>query len=113
MRSFKLLLFLAGGGIILLLIVAMLFTFGRSMGQFFFGRSFAEAQLRDYVQTVLKKELNGARCQAVDSDNNNYVSCEYTVVSQTDDTPRSVECAAWGWSGFVNRGCRTRLPNYR
>ena len=94
-----------GGGILML-------TVGKSLGQFLFGRSFAEKELRGYVSSVLKEEINGARCQPVDSDGNGYVSCDYTLVSKPDET-RSIECAAWGWSGFVNRGCRTRFPNFQ
>ncbi|WP_144416081.1 hypothetical protein [Calothrix sp. 336/3] len=87
-----------------------LVTAGRTIGQSMFGRSFAESQLNDYVSKVFKQQLNGGRCQAVDSDGNGYVSCDYTTVNQPD-TPRAVECAAWGLDGFFNRGCRTRtLP---
>ncbi len=94
-----------GGGIILL-------TAGKVVGQRFFGRNFAERQLEDYVSSVLKQDINGARCQAMDSDQNGYVSCDYTLVSAPENV-QSIECAAWGLDGFFNRGCKTRLPNFR
>lgn len=90
---------------------AFLVTAGKTIGQSLFGRSFAEAQLRDYVQAVLRQEVNGARCQALDSDGNGYVSCDYTVANQPN-TPLSIECAAWGLDGFLNRGCRTRTRQF-
>jgi len=80
------------------------------LGQIFLGKSFAENQLRDHVNSVLREDLKGANCQAIDSDGNGYVSCDYTVVSQPQKT-RSIECASWGWDGLLNRGCRTRFPN--
>jgi prepilin-type N-terminal cleavage/methylation domain-containing protein len=81
------------------------------LGQIFLGRSFAENQLRDHVNSVLREDLKGANCQAIDSDGNGYVSCDYTVVSRPQET-RPIECAAWGWYGLINRGCRTRFPNF-
>jgi hypothetical protein len=85
-------------------------TAGKGVGQFLFGKAYAEGELKDYVRSVLKQEVAGASCQGIDTDGNGYVSCDYTVVSQPGIT-RSVECAAWGLSGFFNRGCKTRLPN--
>ena len=90
--------------------IVIVLNVGRNLGQIFLGRSFAESQLRDYVASVLGEEINGASCQAMDSDSNGYVSCDYTVVSQPQKT-RSIECASWGWDGLLNRGCRTRFPN--
>ncbi len=95
---------LLGGGLFLI-------TAGKNIGQFFFGRGYAEGELKDYVATVLKQEVNGATCQNIDTDNNGYVSCDYTVVGSTAVT-RSLECAAWGLNGFLNRGCKARLPNF-
>jgi hypothetical protein len=37
------------------------------------------------------------------------VSCDFTTTSDPNRT-HSIECAAWGWDGFLNRGCKTRLP---
>jgi hypothetical protein len=91
-----------GAGIFLL-------SAGSGIGQILFGRAYAEGELRDYVASVFKEQVQGASCQPVDTDNNGYVSCDYTVVSQPGVT-RSVECAAWGFEGLFNRGCRTRLP---
>jgi hypothetical protein len=109
MNKPKLFLILFGVGFVAIASSAFLITAGRTIGQSIFGRSFAESQLRDYVATVLKQEVNGLRCQAVDTDKNGYVSCDYTTASQRD-TPRSAECAAWGMDGFFNRGCKTRAP---
>lgn len=89
-----------------------LFTAGQFIGQSLFGRSFAEKQLKDYVSSVLREEVYGVRCQAVDTDRNGYVSCDYTVSSERGIT-RSVECSAWGLDGFLNRGCKTRFPNFQ
>ncbi|WP_287128627.1 hypothetical protein [Candidatus Cyanaurora vandensis] len=102
------------GGIVVLVLGTGIFlvTAGRGVGQFFFGKSYAEGELRDYVSTVLKEDVRGASCQAFDTDDNGYVSCDYTVASQTNIT-RSIECAAWSVGGFFNRGCRTRLPNFQ
>ncbi|BAC89177.1 hypothetical protein [Gloeobacter violaceus] len=94
-----------GSGIFLL-------TAGRGLGQFLFGRAYAEGELRGYAASVLKEELRGSSCQPFDTDNNGYVSCDFTVASQPNVT-RSLECAAWGFEGLINRGCRTRLPNFQ
>lgn len=112
MRSVKLWLFLAAGGVFLIVAIILLITFGKNIGQFFFGRSFAEDQLREYVTKVLNQEINGARCQAFDTDGNGYVSCDYTTASDSNRV-RSIECSAWGFDGFLNRGCKTRLPERR
>jgi hypothetical protein len=112
MRNFKLFFFLFLIGSITLGAGIILITVGRTVGQSMFGRGFAEGQVRDYVGAVLRQEINGVRCQAVDTDGNGYVSCDYTVVSQPS-TPRSIECAAWGMDGFLNRGCRTRVPTFQ
>lgn len=112
MSKTKILLISTGIGIVSLALVIFLTTVGRTFGQFLFGRSFAESELRDYVSSVLKQEINGVRCQAMDTDGNGYVSCDYTLVSQPEVT-RSIECAAWGLDGFFNRGCRTRFPNFQ
>lgn len=91
-----------GGGIFLL-------TAGKGITQYFFGRSFAESELKGYIASVLHQEVNGSHCQAVDKDGNGYVSCDYTLVSEPQKT-HSVECAAWGWDGLLNRGC---ISTYR
>ncbi|HEY9827388.1 MAG TPA: hypothetical protein V6D19_18260 [Stenomitos sp.] len=111
MTKIKLLATLAVIGILVAVVGGFLLTAGRTMGQAMFGRSFAEGQLNDYVSAVLKQEVNGSRCQAIDRDRNGYVSCDYTTVRQPD-VPRSIECAAWGLDGFLNRGCKTRLPSF-
>lgn len=111
MNKTKLFLILFGAGFVAVVGGAFLLTAGRNLGQVFFGRSFAESELRDYVSSVLREEINGARCQAVDSDGNGYVSCDYTLNSSPGET-RSIECAAWGWDGLLNRGCRSRFPNF-
>lgn len=112
MRNPKFLLVLFLGTFVIVAVSTYLFTAGRTIGQYFFGRSFAESQLRDYVASVLKQEVNGSRCQAIDTDGNGYVSCDYTITSQPNST-RSIECAAWGLDGFLNRGCRNRFPNFQ
>jgi hypothetical protein len=89
-----------------------LVTVGRNIGEFFFGKSFAEGQLKEYVASVLNDEVNGVSCQAYDTDNNGYVACDYTTTKQPGAT-RSIDCAAWGISGFLNRGCKTRMPNFQ
>ena len=105
MSKFKLFLILGlvGGGAIALMV--LLLTVGRNIGQFLFGRSFAEGQLNSYVANVMKEDINGSQCQAWDTDGNGYVSCTYTLVSQPG-RPYALECAAWGLDGFLNRGCR-------
>jgi hypothetical protein len=105
MSKFKLFLVLGlvGGGGILLLV--FLLTIGRNIGQFFFGRNFAESQLKNYVANVIKQDINGSQCQAWDTDGNGYVSCTFTLVSQPS-RPYAIECAAWGLDGLLNRGCR-------
>lgn len=89
---------------------ALLATAGKGIGQFLFGKSYAEGELKEYVASVLKQDLAGVSCQSLDTDDNGYVSCDYTVNTQPGIT-RSAECAAWGMGGFFNRGCKTRLPN--
>jgi hypothetical protein len=111
MRNLKLYVILASISIVVVVGSLLLLTAGRVFGQFFFGRSFAEAELRDYVASVLKQEVNGSKCQAMDTDHNGYVSCDFTLVSQPNK-PYTVECAAWGLDGFLNRGCKSRFPNY-
>ncbi|MEB3174251.1 MAG: hypothetical protein VKN60_03545 [Cyanobacteriota bacterium] len=96
---------LAGGA--LLLAAALLLTVGRNIGQFFFGRSFAEEQLSSYVANVMQEEVKGSQCQQWDTDSNGYVSCTYTLVSQPGK-PYAIECAAWGLDGFLNRGCKPK-----
>ena len=90
----------------------LLITFGRNLGQFFFGKSFAEAQLREYVTKVLNQDVNGVNCQKFDTDGNHYVACDYTTTAAPDKV-RSIECSAWGLDGFLNRGCKVRLPGDR
>ncbi|NJP08257.1 MAG: hypothetical protein HC866_01265 [Leptolyngbyaceae cyanobacterium RU_5_1] len=111
MRNPKLFLILFFVTLLIVVSGAFLVTAGRTVGQSIFGRDFAEGQLKDYVAAVLKQEINGARCQAVDTDGNGYVSCDYTTTAQPN-TPRSIECAAWGLDGFFNRGCKTRVPGF-
>lgn len=110
MRNPKLFLILFLVGFLVIAIGSYLVTAGKTVGQSLFGRGFAEGQLNDYVSAVLKQQVNGSRCQAIDTDNNGYVSCDYTTTGQPNVT-RSLECAAWGLDGFLNRGCKTRLPN--
>ncbi len=98
--------------VILVFAVAIaLLTVAQGAGQFLFGRAYAEGELKSYVAEVLKETVGGASCQAIDSDRNGYVSCDYTTARESGVT-RSVECAAWGVSGFINRGCKTRLPMF-
>jgi hypothetical protein len=101
MNKFKLFLVLGilGGGAIALV------TIGRNIGQFFFGRSFAESQLKSYVANVMREDINGSQCQTWDTDGNGYVSCTYTLISQPG-RPYPIECSAWGLDGFINRGCK-------
>ncbi len=110
MRNIKLLTTIAIASVVIIVAGLALVTVGRVVGQFFFGRSFSESQLKDYVSSVSRQEINGAKCQSMDSDGNGYVSCDYTTVSRPDVT-QSIECAAWGLDGFFNRGCKTR-PAY-
>jgi hypothetical protein len=100
-----LLLIVIGSGIFML-------TAGKNIGQFFFGKGYAEGELKEYVASVLKDEVNGVSCQTYDTDNNGYVSCDYTTTKQQGVT-RSLDCAVWGVGGFLNRGCKTRLPNFQ
>jgi hypothetical protein len=109
MNKIKLYATIAISAIAIIAIGTFLLTAGRIVGQFFFGRGFAEAQLRDYVTKVFKDEVNGVNCQAMDTDQNGYVSCDFTVKSQPT-SPISVECAGWGFDGFMNRGCKERIP---
>ena len=109
MKNLKYYLIAGGIGVVAIAAGIFLMTAGQVVGQFLFGRSFAEGELRSYVSAVMKQEINGARCQAMDSDGNGYVSCDYTTASDPNRT-YSLECAAWGWDGFMNRGCKTRLP---
>ncbi|MBR8832202.1 MAG: hypothetical protein N5P05_000737 [Chroococcopsis gigantea SAG 12.99] len=105
----KLLIMLGLGGILAIALSGALITVGKSFGQLFFGRNFAETQLREYVSRVLKQDVNGVSCQPTDSDGNGYVSCDFTTTQQPNVT-RTLECAAWGLDGFLNRGCKSRLP---
>jgi len=109
--SLKILLFLGSLGVIVIGSALFLLTAGRGIGQYFFGKSFAENQLKGYVSSVLRQEVNGAHCQAVDSDGNGYVSCDYTLAG-SPQTTHSIECAAWGLNGILNRGCKARLPGF-
>ncbi len=61
MSKFKLFLVLGliGGGGILLSV--FLLTIGRNIGQFFFGRNFAESQLNNYDAHVIKEDINGSQ----------------------------------------------------
>ena len=61
MRNLKLYFILGSVGIIVLGGGIILLTVGRVFGQYFFGRSFAESQLKDYVSSVLRQEVNGFR----------------------------------------------------
>lgn len=112
MNKAKSTLILVSTGIIVLGGGLVLITVGRVVGQFFFGRSFAEKELNEYVSSVLKQELNGAKCQAMDTDRNSYVSCDFTLVSNPEKT-YSVECSAWGLDGFLNKGCKSRSNQFR
>jgi hypothetical protein len=111
MRNPKLIFSLVLAGFLLIGSATFLVTVGRNIGQFFFGRSFSEAELRDYVSKVTKQQVNGASCQPYDTDGNGYVSCDYTTVADPN-TPRPIECAAWGLDGFLNRGCKARVPSF-
>ncbi len=108
MNKIKLYVTLAVIAFAVLTVGAYLLTAGRIVGQFFFGRGFAESELRDYAAKVFKDEVNGMTCQPMDSDNNGYVSCDFTVKSRPETL--TVECAGWGLDGFMNRGCKTRVP---
>jgi len=112
MNKAKRSLILISAGIIVLGGGLVLVTAGRVVGQFFFGRSFAEKELNEYVSSVLKQELNGSKCQAMDTDGNSYVSCDFTLVSNPAKT-YSVECSAWGLDGFLNKGCKSRSNQFR
>ena len=107
MKNIKLYLMLGGVGLAVILGGILLTTVGKVVGQYFFGRGFAEGELRSYVASVNKQEINGAKCQAMDTDDNGYVSCDYTTVNDPN-TVHSLECAAWGLDGFLNRGCKSR-----
>ena len=107
LKLFLVLGLVGGGGILL---AVFLLTIGRNIGQFFFGRNFAESQLNSYVANVIKEDINGSQCQAWDTDGNGYVSCTYTLVSQPSK-PYAIECAAWGLDGLFNRGCRQSSLN--
>jgi hypothetical protein len=89
----------------------LLLTAGRGLGQYMFGRGFAEGELREYVASVLRDEVNGCNCQPVDTDDNGYVSCDFSTKSQPQKV-RSLECAAWGMRGFLTRGCKSRFPEF-
>jgi hypothetical protein len=101
------------GGFLFLVLGSGIFlvTAGKGIGQFLFGRSYAEGELREYVGKVLQQEVRGVSCQPYDTDDNGYVSCDYTLAT-SQNTVSSTECAVWGLAGFINRGCRTRLPNF-
>jgi hypothetical protein len=86
-----------------------LLTAGRNIGQIMFGSSFAEGQLKEYVAKVLQQDVQGMSCRNVDTDNNGYVACDFTTVQNPTRT-QTIECAAWGWEGVINRGCKARLP---
>jgi hypothetical protein len=90
----------------------LLLTVGRPLGQWMFGRGYAEGELRDYVASVLRDEVHGVNCQSTDTDNNGYVACDFTTKSQPGKT-RSLECSAWGMQGFLNRGCKSRFPEFQ
>lgn len=93
-------LVLIGGSVFLL-------TAGKAIGQPLFGKSYSEGELKNYVSSVLRQQINGVSCQPVDTDANGYVSCDYTTVNDPNTT-RSIECSAWGLDGFLNRGCKAR-----
>ena len=112
MNKAKRTLIFVSAGIIVLGSGLALITVGRVVGQFFFGRSFAEKELNEYVSSVLKQELNGYKCQSRDTDGNSYVSCDFTLVSNPEKT-YSVECSAWGLDGFLNKGCKSRSNQFR
>ncbi len=102
------------GALVALLVIviggfSVLITVGKGAGQVLFGKAFAEGELKDYVASVQKTQVQGSSCQAFDSDSNGYVSCDYTVANDPGKT-YSLECAAWGLDGFLNKGCKTRLP---
>jgi hypothetical protein len=109
MKNAKFFIILAAVGLFIAIAGGALVTVGKTTGQFFFGRSFAEDQLKNYVSQVLNQEINGVTCQGIDTDNNGYVSCDYSTKG-TPEQIRTIECAAWGLDGFLNRGCKARLP---
>lgn len=110
MNKIKLYLILAGVVIFGLTVGTFLLTAGQDVGRSLFGRGFAESQLKDYVGRVLRDDVNGMSCQAMDTDKNGYVSCDFTTKTQPS-SPETIECAAWGIDGFMNRGCKTRLQS--
>ncbi|PSF38321.1 hypothetical protein C7H19_04820 [Aphanothece hegewaldii CCALA 016] len=93
--------------VVLLVGTGFLLTSGKAIGQPLFGKSYSEGELKNYVSSVLRQQLNGVSCQPVDTDANGYVSCDYTTVAEPNVT-RSIECSAWGLQGFLNRGCKAR-----
>jgi len=104
---------IAAGVLVLILgIGAFSLTGGKGIGQFFFGKAYAEGELKDYVATVLQDEVRGVSCQALDTDDNGYVACDFTTAKQPGET-KSLECAAWSFGGLLNRGCKTRFPGLR
>jgi hypothetical protein len=111
MQKMKFFIILALVGVFLAVAAGLLMTVGKTFGQFFFGKSFAEDQLRTYVSRVLKQDINGINCQPMDTDANGYVSCDYTTVGDPNRV-QTIECAAWGLDGFFNRGCKVRMPSF-
>jgi hypothetical protein len=109
MQKIKLFAILALVAIVFAVVGGFLITAGKTIGQSLFGRSFAEDQLKEYVARVLRQDLNGVTCQPIDSDNNGYVACDFTTVAAPNQV-QTIECAAWGLDGFLNRGCKKRLP---
>ncbi|MEG3436140.1 hypothetical protein V0288_03330 [Pannus brasiliensis CCIBt3594] len=109
MQKIKIFVIIAVVGIVLAAIGGFLLTAGKTIGQSLFGRGFAEGQLKDYVASVLRQDINGVTCQSVDTDGNGYVSCDFTTATAPNQV-QTIECAAWGLDGFLNRGCKKRLP---
>jgi hypothetical protein len=109
MQKIKLFAILAVVALVVAVIGGFLLTAGKTIGQSLFGRSFAEDQLKNYVASVLKQDVNGVTCQPVDTDGNGYVACDFTTVTAPNQV-QTIECAAWGLDGFINRGCKRRLP---
>jgi hypothetical protein len=107
MNNLKISLIAALTAIIVIVGTSYLLTAGKAIGQPIFGKGFAERELKNYVSSVLRQQLNGVSCQPVDTDANGYVSCDYTTIAEPNTT-HSIECSAWGLEGFLNRGCKAR-----
>ena len=106
MRSLKLWLFLAAGGFFVLLAGVIFLVFAKPIGQAIFGSSFAEKQAEEYVSKLFGNEVSNISCRNRDTDDDGYVTCDFRT--NASQKIHSIECAAWGMSGILNRGCKSR-----